>query len=201
MLTVLKPKLEAFLDQKLGIFKGIHPNWLTAAAIIPGLIFFWAVQVEQHVVAVLAFFGLVLDALDGAVARKFHKVSIFGGVLDSTFDRLIDAVLVWAFVQKEVISQELGVVVIVLGFLISYIRSRAGLAFGNDKLFAVGIAERTERIVLIGLTFLLYLFFPQFSIGTYTAAELVFALLALLSLITVVQRLLRAYQLQSAREV
>lgn len=94
---------------------------------------------------------VMLDMVDGAVARAGGTVSPFGGVLDSTCDRLADAAvfgaLAWYFGRHEQRWLLLaGLLCLVLGSLTSYIRSRAEAAGMNA---AVGIAERAERLIVV----------------------------------------------------
>ena len=105
--------------------------WMTAALTI------WA----------LAMF----DALDGLVARVGGLSSQFGGVLDSTCDRFADAAVFgsigWYFAlhgQRWMLLAAL--LCLVLGSVTSYIRSRAEAAGFTA---AVGIAERTDRLIIV----------------------------------------------------
>jgi CDP-diacylglycerol---glycerol-3-phosphate 3-phosphatidyltransferase len=195
MLTILKPRLEKLMNPLTDIFKDVNPNWLTLFAIIPAVVFFWALQQNAYLLAGIAFLGLSVDALDGAVARKFKKVSIFGGVLDSTLDRAVDCLLIWAFVSADLISQELGIVAVTLAFLTSYIRSRGGLSLGSDKSLSVGVVERTERMLLIGLATVVAYFFPTNLFMSHTLTQWVFITLVVLSAVTVLQRIHKVHQL------
>ncbi len=100
--------------------------------------------------AVTAF--VLLDMLDGALARARGGGSVFGAVLDSTGDRLADAAifgaLVWWFsgAGDNRLLVLLALVCLVLGVLTSYIKARAeGVGLSCD----VGVVERTERLVLV----------------------------------------------------
>jgi CDP-diacylglycerol--glycerol-3-phosphate 3-phosphatidyltransferase len=90
------------------------------------------------------------DLFDGAIARASDVgPSKWGGFLDSTCDRITDASLL-AGVAIYLVSSDDPLLPIVLasivtGSLVPYIRARAE-AFGIEC--SVGIAERTERIVI-----------------------------------------------------
>jgi CDP-diacylglycerol--glycerol-3-phosphate 3-phosphatidyltransferase len=95
---------------------------------------------------------VLLDMLDGALARARGGGSVFGAVLDSTGDRLADAAifgaLVWWFsgAGDNRLLVLLALVCLVLGVLTSYIKARAeGVGLSCD----VGVVERTERLVLV----------------------------------------------------
>ncbi|SNS62344.1 CDP-diacylglycerol--glycerol-3-phosphate 3-phosphatidyltransferase [Geodermatophilus saharensis] len=94
---------------------------------------------------------VLLDMLDGALARARGGGSAFGAVLDSTCDRAVDAAvfgaLVWWFTGagEDRLLALLALVGLVLGVLTSYIKARAeGVGIPCD----VGLVERTERLIL-----------------------------------------------------
>lgn len=94
---------------------------------------------------------VLLDLVDGAVARAGGTASRFGGVLDSTADRIADAAvfgsLCWYFARHDQRWPLLAALLcLVLGSLTSYIRARAEAAGINAT---VGIAERAERLIIV----------------------------------------------------
>jgi CDP-diacylglycerol--glycerol-3-phosphate 3-phosphatidyltransferase len=133
-------------------------------------------------VAIVAAFA---DAFDGAVAKTQGRTSRFGAVLDSTTDRLSDALffvpLAWLYgVSPDVASRDepwvaaLALATLVAAFLVSYIKARAeSLGFECD----VGIAERAERLIIMILGLI------------FDVVPLALVVLAVLSAITLVQRL------------
>jgi len=101
-------------------------------------------------VAVTLF--VLLDMLDGALARARGGGSLFGAVLDSTGDRASDAAifasLAWWFSGRgdDRLLVLLALICLVLGVLTSYVKARAeGVGLSAD----VGIVERTERLILV----------------------------------------------------
>ena len=95
---------------------------------------------------------VLLDMLDGALARARGGGSVFGAVLDSTGDRAADAAifgaLVWWFsgAGDNRLFVLLALLCLVLGVLTSYVKARAeGMGLSCD----VGIVERTERLILV----------------------------------------------------
>ena len=94
---------------------------------------------------------VMLDVLDGAVARAGGTASKFGAVLDSTCDRLVDAAvfasIAWYFSRHDQPWMLAGCLLcLILGSLTSYIRARAE---GVGLNATVGIAERAERLIII----------------------------------------------------
>jgi CDP-diacylglycerol--glycerol-3-phosphate 3-phosphatidyltransferase len=95
---------------------------------------------------------VLLDMLDGALARARGGGSVFGAVLDSTGDRAADAAifgaLAWWFsgAGDNRLLVLLALICLVLGVLTSYIKARAeGVGLSCD----VGVVERTERLILV----------------------------------------------------
>ena len=95
---------------------------------------------------------VLLDKLDGALARARGGGSVWGAVLDSTGDRAADAAifgaLVWWFAGAgdNRLLVLLALICLVLGVLTSYIKARAeGVGLSCE----VGVVERTERLILV----------------------------------------------------
>ena len=131
---------------------GVTANHLTVAGLVfsgmsgwllGGGSFGWA-----SVVLLLAGF---CDMLDGSVARIRNESSVFGAHLDSSVDRVAEA-LVFAGAIYYFHAQGQGLYVLLAyfamigSFLISYTRARAE---GLGIECAVGLMERPERIVLL----------------------------------------------------
>ncbi len=99
----------------------------------------------------LFLLGSVADILDGALARAASKGTVFGAFLDSSFDRVGEAVMLAAIglaLMKD--GNESGVVVSSLAvggsFLVSYTRAKAeALGLRGD----VGFGSRVERVALL----------------------------------------------------
>jgi CDP-diacylglycerol--glycerol-3-phosphate 3-phosphatidyltransferase len=121
----------------------------------------------------------LFDMLDGALARRTNRVTIFGAVLDSTLDRLSEGVLLlgilYLYVEQGSTRGVLLVgAVLLTSLLVSYIRARAE-AVGLSC--TVGLFTRPERVIVLALGLLL------------NGLEIVLAIIAAFSLFTVVQRL------------
>jgi len=105
---------------------------------------------------VVLFAGL-FDMLDGALARATNRITPFGGILDSTLDRLSEAVLLlsllYVFIQAQQTAESMLVGLALIGsFMVSYIRARME-ALGMEC--SVGIFTRPERIIVLALGLLL----------------------------------------------
>jgi CDP-diacylglycerol---glycerol-3-phosphate 3-phosphatidyltransferase len=130
------------------------------------------------------------DTVDGIMARLSNRSSKWGAFLDSTLDRVGDAAVFGGLVLHYADSgtgrdqslAALALACLVLGGVVSYARARAeGLGMSAD----VGIAERADRLVTVLVAAGLV------GLGVSELLLLVvLALLALASLVTVVQRML-----------
>ncbi len=96
-----------------------------------------------------------LDALDGALARVMGQQSRFGAFLDSTLDRVSEAVLLFGlaahFLQQGAALEVLLAFVALAGsMMVSYTRARAE---GVGVSCKVGLLTRMERaaVLIIGL--------------------------------------------------
>lgn len=127
------------------------------------------------------------DTVDGTMARIRGRAGTWGAYLDSSLDRFADSAIfgglvVWfARGGQSDLTAGLALACLVLGSIVSYVKARAeGLGYTAN----VGIAERGERMVavLVGAGFV--------GLGVpLVFLQVVLALLAVASLVTVVQRM------------
>ena len=193
MLSYKKPLIDKFFEPLITPFKHVNPNALTLLGSIPSILFFVFIVNHWYLAAVLAFLGTAFDMFDGMIARKYNKVTAFGGLLDSTFDRVSDFLMISAFAFGGIVHWKIAAPLLLVSFLISYVRTRSEAA-SHEVSFAVGIIERTERLIFVILGLIIYLFFPNIAIEGFNLAELVFLILLVLSVYTVYQRIAFAYK-------
>src|SRR5579863_7156235 len=104
MLSAQKPTVEKYLAPLVKYLANVNPNTLTLIGSIPSLLFFIFLLYHWYLLAIIAFLGNGFDMLDGMVARKYHKVTKFGGFLDSTMDRVSDFLLITAFAFTGIVT-------------------------------------------------------------------------------------------------
>ena len=170
---------------------GVSPDAVTLVGTLGvcagALVFFPQGLLLAGVLVITAF--VFSDTVDGIMARRLGRSSSWGAYLDSTLDRVGDAavfgglVLWYAGDGGNSYMAALALACLILGSVVSYAKARAeGLGMTAN----VGIAERADRLVAVlvatGLTGLFGL--PTLFLGV------VLALLAVASLVTVVQRIL-----------
>lgn len=130
---------------------GVSANALTATSVVFAVVSGVAIGLGHFVAgAVLILLSGACDALDGAVARASGTTSRYGALLDSTVDRLADALPLLGVVffyagSPVVVVPTLAMMGV---FLVSYVRARAeGLGGDLPPLFM----RRTERVVVLVL--------------------------------------------------
>lgn len=143
---------------------------------------------------VITFFVL-LDLVDGAMARAGDKGTPFGAVLDSTCDRVADGALLagltwWCLgVGEERVLGIAAMICLVSSQLISYVKARAeGMGLDANG----GLVERAERLIVVLLGTFLH------GVGVPYALHVALWGLAAASVYTVIQRLVLVHR--SAQE-
>ncbi len=182
--VVLAPFVNLFV--KLGISPDVVTLVGTLGVSAGALVFFPQGWLWQGVLVVTAF--VFSDLIDGAMARKIGRTSTFGAFLDSTLDRVADAALFggmalfFAWQTEDRLYLVLSLVCLAMGSVTSYARAKGEHLGFNAK---TGLAERPDRLVgLLVPTF----FGDLFDVPILY--EVALWLIAVLSTITVVQRIL-----------
>ncbi len=175
---------------KLFLSLGISPDIVTIVGTLGvcagALVFYPRGEFLIGTLVITAF--VFSDTVDGVMARMAGRSGTWGAYLDSTLDRFGDGaifgglVLCYAGQPDKEYMAGLALACLILGSVVSYAKARAeGLGMTAN----VGIAERADRLVTVLVTTgFVGLGLPEIVL------TVVLALLALASLITVVQRML-----------
>jgi archaetidylinositol phosphate synthase len=150
VLSKLKSDADRLLSRPANflVSHGFTPNMLTliglAIGVIAGIVLAFGFFVAGGVLILLTGF---VDMLDGAAARNGHVTTTFGATLDSISDRYVDCIVLlglgvagvnWLYVGAALMGS----------LLVSYIRAKAE---GMGIPCTVGIAERSERLLIIAV--------------------------------------------------
>lgn len=172
---------------------GLTPNGMTVIGTAGAVGFaLWLFPAGYLLAGTLVVWGFVmLDLLDGAMARAQGGGTKFGGVLDSVCDRIADGALMAAiawYALEVADSRSLGaaaLICLVLGQVISYVKARAEASGLSAN---VGLVERAERLIiaLVGTGLQ--------GLGVPYAVDVALWLLVVGSVITVGQRLVAVRQ-------
>lgn len=148
-LMLIKP-IEDYL-----IGKRCHPNALTFTTLIvsafTGLLFSFG---WVFLAGVFLLAGSTADIFDGRLARAMGVSSARGEFLDSSVDRVAELLIYLGIMSHLSDTVFIYVILLVVGssVFVSYLRARAE-ALGIDC--AVGVMQRTERVVYLGVASLL----------------------------------------------
>lgn len=187
--SAFKPVVSRFIEPsaRAAARLGITPNAVTlvgtAGTTIAAIYFYFAGELFIGTL-IICFFALS-DLFDGAIARACAQgPSQWGGFLDSTCDRVTDAAILGGLavycIKNENPLAPIVLASIVVGVLVPYIRAKAesyGIAC------TVGIAERTERVIIALTSIGLH------GLGVPYVLTIGMWLLLILGLITVLQRI------------
>lgn len=165
---------------------GVSPDAVTVAGTVGVLAGAFLAAQGRLVLAVfvVTLFALT-DVIDGSMARMRGTASRFGALLDSTMDRVADgavfaAVAYWLATRGDRPALVAALICLVAGQVVSYVKARAeGLGLTGN----VGLIERFERLVILGIGALL----TGFGVSWGLAVAL--WLLAALSIFTAGQRI------------
>ncbi len=132
--------------------------------------------------------GSVCDTLDGRYSRMSGKGTQFGAFLDSTLDRVSEGVVLAAVAAEFAedgndFAVAATVIAVLASVMVSYTRARAeALGVTGD----VGIAPRAVRVVILSIGLL---FAGGASLGDFSLLGPAVYVLAVLSIVTVFQRI------------
>lgn len=166
--------------------------------------------------ALILFAGL-FDMLDGQVARLGNMSSTFGALFDSVLDRYSELVMFlgicyYLVAHHYFLSSLFAFIALIGSMMVSYTRARSeGLGIENKA----GLMQRPERVVLLGVSAIAcgitayfiggdYKFYvpgiPFQVFETMTVFTLPITVMAILTNITAIKRLLDAKRLLDEKE-
>jgi phosphatidylinositol phosphate synthase len=186
MARLLEPIARALLHL------GVSPDVVTVAGtvgIVATAVIFAARGQLLVATLVITVFGFT-DLIDGVMARLRGTSGRFGALLDSTMDRVADGAIFaslayWLGVTDQHPAAIAALLCLVFSQIVSYAKARAeGLGLSGD----VGIVERPERLITIGVGGLLR------GLGVPYALEIALWLVAAGSAVTIWQRLAYGYR-------
>ncbi len=133
----------------------VHPDWLTYLALMlslgGGACLYFAPEHPWLLLAVpvVTIARTALNALDGLVARDLGLARPWGEVLNELCDRLADLALIGGVVLAAPADKHLGVGVVVLMLLSSYLAILSKAAGGRRQY--VGPMGKADRMVVLSV--------------------------------------------------
>ncbi|HEV2812958.1 MAG TPA: CDP-alcohol phosphatidyltransferase family protein [Solirubrobacteraceae bacterium] len=167
----------------------LTPNAISLTGLALNLVAAVLVYEDHFFLGGIAFIvGSVMDTLDGRYSRMSGKGTQFGAFLDSTLDRVSEGIVLAAVAAQfaeagDEFAVAATVIAVLASVMVSYTRARAeALGVTGD----VGIAPRAVRVVILSIGLL---FAKGASLGDFELLEPAVYVLAVLSIVTVFQRI------------
>lgn len=164
----------------------LSANNVTVLALLVGILTSVFIYLDMNILAVITLWvSGYLDAVDGAVARKTNTSSMFGTLMDITFDRVVEILMIIMLALKYV-DARMSFIVLLACIIISMTIFLTVGALAEKKgmksfYYQAGIAERSEGFLLFSLIIL----FPNYVI--------LFAnIFSFIIVITIIQRIIEA---------
>jgi CDP-diacylglycerol--glycerol-3-phosphate 3-phosphatidyltransferase len=162
---------------------------LAAAALVVGRMFFLA--------GIAFIIGSIMDTLDGRYSRMSGKGTPFGAFLDSTLDRLEEGIVLIAVAayfasRHDQAAVAAAVAAVLFSLMVSYTRARAEALGVSCK---VGLATRPVRVLILSIGLV---FAKGASLGNFELLAPAVYVLAALTLVTVIQRIVYVHGQLSA---
>jgi phosphatidylglycerophosphate synthase len=184
MLNRIRVVVERFTSILAGLlvkfgFKAEYLSFMGLTVAVLGALMY-GVRGGLYVASILVIVSGFFDMLDGAVARAAGTADRLGSFLDSTIDRFSDSAIIGGLMLSGRVPIEPGIVSLVGSLLTSYVRAKAE-SLGLE-MSGVGLIERGERILIIALS------------GLLNVIEIGIWVLAILSLVTIIQRVVYVYR-------
>ncbi len=156
-------------------------GWTVLSLVLAGLsgaVYAGAAGGMQGLAGLLLLASGFLDMVDGSVARLTGRVTLRGAFMDSTIDRMSEVSVYAGIILRNDTSPLAVLLALSFSMLVSYSRAR-GEALGV-KMSGIGVGERAERILVLGVASLL----------NYVAIGVI--IVALLAAVTFVHRMIHA---------
>ena len=167
----------------------LTPNAISLTGLALNVLAAVLVYQDEYFLGGVAFIvGSIMDTLDGRYSRMSGKGTAFGAFLDSTLDRVSEGVVLAAVAAQfaeagDDFAVAATVIAVLASVMVSYTRARAeALGVKGD----VGIAPRAIRVIILSIGLL---FAKGAGLGDFELLEPAVYVLAVLSIVTVFQRI------------
>ena len=175
---------------------GLNPNLVTIIGLLISGVGAYFISVGQWWIGgLVVLFAGIFDLFDGALARATSSVSRFGALLDSTVDRVSEAVvllglLAYYLSRDDDVGSILVYAAIIGSIMVSYLRARSE-GLGIDC--KVGVMTRPERVAVVGIGLIVGYWEPRVML-------LVLGIIALLTAFTAVHRLIHTWRMLKSED-
>ncbi|WP_170075309.1 CDP-alcohol phosphatidyltransferase family protein [Paraclostridium dentum] len=161
-------------------------NNVTVIALLLGILTSVFIYIDMSILAVITLWiSGYLDAVDGSIARKTKTTSLFGTLMDITFDRIVETSIILSLAMKYS-NARINFIVLLICIIISMTIFLTVGALVEKKgmksfYYQAGVAERSEGFLMLSLMILV----PNYIvIFTNLFSAIIF--------ITIIQRIIEA---------
>lgn len=161
-------------------------NNVTVIALILGILTSVFIYIDMNILAVITLWiSGYLDAVDGSIARKTKTTSLFGTLMDITFDRIVETSIILSLAMRYS-NARINFIVLLICIIISMTIFLTVGALVEKKgmksfYYQAGVAERSEGFLMFSLMILV----PNYIvIFTNLFSAIIF--------ITIIQRIIEA---------
>lgn len=161
-------------------------NNVTVIALLLGILTSVFIYRDMNILAVITLWiSGYLDAVDGSIARKTKTTSLFGTLMDITFDRIVETSIILSLAMKYS-NARINFIVLLICIIISMTIFLTVGALVEKKgmksfYYQAGVAERSEGFLMLSLMILV----PNYIvIFTNLFSAIIF--------ITIIQRIIEA---------
>lgn len=161
-------------------------NNVTVIALLLGILTSVFIYIDMNILAVITLWiSGYLDAVDGSMARKTKTTSLFGTLMDITFDRIVETSIILSLAMRYS-NARINFIVLLICIIISMTIFLTVGALVEKKgmksfYYQAGVAERSEGFLMFSLMILV----PNYIvIFTNLFSAIIF--------ITIIQRIIEA---------
>lgn len=161
-------------------------NNVTVIALILGILTSVFIYIDMNILAVITLWiSGYLDGVDGSIARKTKTTSLFGTLMDITFDRIVETSIILSLAMRYS-NARINFIVLLICIIISMTIFLTVGALVEKKgmksfYYQAGVAERSEGFLMFSLMILV----PNYIvIFTNLFSAIIF--------ITIIQRIIEA---------
>lgn len=120
---------------------------ISTTTVLPIIRFSWLYG--SVIGSILILISGFFDVIDGSVARATKQTSKKGAFLDSSFDKISEAIIFIGIAVGNLANPILCMIALSLSIIVSYVRARAESL--GVELKGIGIGERAERLLIIAI--------------------------------------------------
>ena len=160
----IKPKFQQLLMPLLKLLRrlGISPNSITIFSILLSFViayFFWNTSDNSSYFLIVAFgllLRMMLNALDGMMARIYNLQSKLGEILNEVGDIISDVAIYFPLILFEFLEIEIAIIFILLSIINEFCGLMAKVISGERRYD--GPMGKSDRAFLIGVICIVYYF-------------------------------------------